>query len=187
MSITLHPFWVISIPHTSPLSFSGSLTQKTFGSNGHFSSGYHLKVPVERQWEQEWLSRDSLQPGSHREDSDWAGVSLTEQGWSTVWAARCKCTPRDSDRQQRVGTRACLEVRVKDLYSPLNNIIFRKGWRNCRSLVSKSNIKTQCKNVDNRACWNWCVERDGWREGGPGTLFKVSRFHLIPFEKSVSV
>lgn len=87
MSITLHPFWVISIPHTSPLSFSGSLTQETFGSNGHFSSGYHLKVPAERQWAQEWLSRDSLQPGSHREDSDWAGVSLTEQGWSTVWAA----------------------------------------------------------------------------------------------------
>lgn len=121
----LHPTWVVSAPHTSPLPSQDASHKRLWVETATFRQVSTWRSQQSSSGRKKGLSRDSLQPGSHAEDSHWAGVSPTEQGWGMCWTAGCKVYLGWFWWQQWVGSRACLGVyQVTGWCSPLKKILF---------------------------------------------------------------
>lgn len=121
----LHPTWVVSAPHTSPLPSQDASHKRLWVETATFRQVSTWRSQQSSSGRKKGLSRNSLQPGSHAEDSHWAGVSPTGQGWGMCWTAGCKVYLGWFWWQQWVGSRACLGVyQVTGWCSPLKKILF---------------------------------------------------------------
>lgn len=121
----LHPTWVVSAPHTSRLPSQDASHKRLWVETATFRQVSTWRSQQSSSGQKKGLSRNSLQPGSHAEDSHWAGVSPTEQGWGMCWTAGCKVYLGWFWWQQWVGSRACLGVyQVTGWCSPLKRILF---------------------------------------------------------------
>lgn len=86
----LHPTWVVSAPHTSPLPAQGTSHKRLWVETATLLQVSTWRSQQSSSEQKKGLSRNSLQPGSHAEDSHWAGVRHAGQH-------AVKCTSEDSD------------------------------------------------------------------------------------------